>query len=115
MPPKRRAHQSDSDIEDFAEGSQASKRARQSSNDEEDVKPSRSQNRNGKGKGKARAQEDEDLNIEAEEQVEEIVPDADEEKKFEEEHEETIRNQVMNKKKYAQGVRALARLQTIFN
>lgn len=101
MPPKRRAH-ADSDGEDLAEGSQASKRARQSESDDEagwrtqrDVK--------GKGKAKARVQ-DEELDIGPVEQVEEIVPDADEEKRFEEEHEDQIRAKVLGKKQ-TQGVR----------
>ena len=94
MAPKRRVVQADSDNE---EGSQASKRPRQtteSEDEEEEVHVRRAQ-RNAKGKGRARAT---DEDADADDQVEEIIPDADEEKRFEEEHEDKVRALVLGKK-----------------
>ncbi|CAL1712529.1 unnamed protein product [Somion occarium] len=101
---KRRATRNDSDTEDLEEGHQASKRARTSSSNDEE--PGEARNRNGrdpKGKGKDRDKDDGDLDIDGEDQVEQIVLDEDEEKRFEEEHEEQIRAKVLGKKKQAQG------------
>ncbi|KAK7690317.1 hypothetical protein QCA50_006974 [Cerrena zonata] len=109
---KRRATHNDSDGEDFAEGSQASKRARQSESDNEVHAHPRSTQRDVKGKGKAKAQDDE-LDIGPVEQVEEIVPDADEEKRFEEEHEDQIRAKVLGKKQTQGGIAEMGIIESL--
>ena len=90
--PKRRATASESDSE--AEQPQAPKRARINGHSEDATAPRASGSRHANG-----ADNDEPLVVDDEEEVEQEAPDAEQEKKFEEQHENDIRAKIMNTNK----------------
>lgn len=100
----KRAIESDNDSEgESRQASQVSKRQRTEESDEKDNSPApEASKRDAKGKGRAdklpEDGEDDDAEMDAARDV-----DEDEERRFEEEHEELIRNALMNKPKI-QGV-----------
>ncbi|KAI0081596.1 P-loop containing nucleoside triphosphate hydrolase protein [Panus rudis PR-1116 ss-1] len=104
---KRRAHQDDSDTESPDDASQASKRARTSPNDEDELerRAGIDSKRHVNGKGKARRNGVEELEDEDEDTViEQAAPDQEEEKRFEEEHEDQLRAKVLGKTKTQGGI-----------
>ncbi|KAJ7625351.1 P-loop containing nucleoside triphosphate hydrolase protein [Mycena polygramma] len=100
---KRRAN-ADSDDENVSvDGSPASKRARTADSDDERAPPPSNRRASGKGKAKARRRDDDDDDDESE--SENGVDEGEEaDRKFEEEHEESIRAQLENRRKVRGGI-----------
>ncbi|KAI0682435.1 P-loop containing nucleoside triphosphate hydrolase protein [Cytidiella melzeri] len=95
MPAKRRAAAVESDSE--VGGSQSSKRARNAEESAVETNEASQANRNARGR-KAAASEPIDLD-EDDEYIQQDAPDEDEEKRFEQEHEDAIRAKVMGGRK----------------
>ncbi|PCH39760.1 nucleoside triphosphate hydrolase protein [Wolfiporia cocos MD-104 SS10] len=113
---KRRAVTINSDDEDgLRRSSQSSKRAR--TNDViEDEADEALRTSKSKRKGKERQRDDEDADEEEdedEESLKQVTPDEDEEKRFEEEHEEEIREKLMSKGRIQGGVAEMGIIESL--
>ncbi|KAJ7147173.1 P-loop containing nucleoside triphosphate hydrolase protein [Mycena crocata] len=100
---KRRANIDSDDENPSVDGTPASKRARTADSDDEHAPPPTS-SRRAKGKGKAR-RKDEDDDSEAESEIDPNAADNEEEdRKFEEEYEEILREQLESRRKVHGGI-----------
>ncbi|KAI0789611.1 P-loop containing nucleoside triphosphate hydrolase protein [Abortiporus biennis] len=100
--PKRRAV-TDSESEDNSGSSQLSKRARTGDFDAT-ATPEPQVQQKGKGRARRNHEEEEEEEEDVDGEVENMAPNADEEKQFEEENEEKIRAKVMGKSKTQGGI-----------
>ncbi|KAJ7134841.1 P-loop containing nucleoside triphosphate hydrolase protein [Mycena epipterygia] len=97
---KRRANVDSDDEDPSIDGTPASKRARTADSDDEPAPPT-SGRRASKGKGKARRKDDDDDESESENDAVDVE---EEDRKFEEEHEETIRAALESRRKVHGGI-----------